>query len=169
MELTRAHVSSSFDFEPRSGTQLALIVMFTAVEAGASMAESLGDMVFLVVKQKQQLAKKAVVNGIYRTLDLAERAHKASLDNQEIVRQSVLIRRGSVLSNKIVDYKGDEFKPFADDNPGSGSWPRRVSRAVVQQAKVKRYCTWCRCLIICRLCVEKVFYKKITVQHLALK
>ena len=167
--MTQAHVSSSFDFAPRSGAQLALIDMCTAVEAGASMAESLGDMVFLVVKQKQQLAKKAVVNGIYRTLDLAERAHKASLDNQEIVRQSVLIRRGSVLSNKIVDYKGDEFKPFEDENPGSGSWPRRVSRAVVQQAKVKRYCKRCRCSIICRLCVEKVFYKKITAQHLAQK
>lgn len=94
------------------------------------MAESLGDMVFLIVKQKQQLARKAVISGIYKTLDMAEKAHKQSVQTPEGSRRpSILVRRGSVISNKIVDFKGDEFKPFEDDKyVSSGSWPR-ASRA----------------------------------------
>lgn len=80
-------------------------------------AQSLSEIVYLLVQQKRQLVQKSVNRGVYEALDRVEAARRTlqlPSDEYEYRTSSIQVRRGSIISSTMTDFKGDDFHPFED-------------------------------------------------------
>ena len=84
-------------------------------------ASSISDIVFLLIQQKRQLAQKSVHHGVYKTLDKMESAKNTLRSSlEEYKSQSLQISKGAVINPNLIDFKGDEFIPFAEQEQTLG-------------------------------------------------